>query len=452
MAQQVEPEGKMASESKLGVLQNIVRNYFADDDVAAAHEIEKLSVDDALEVLLDQQTQVSANILRHLPSAFAAQLVAKAAPASISPVLNVAGSDTCASIFLTLHNEQRSQMLESLPTKLKEQIQQFLVFPEGSAGRVMRTDYTAFQPVVTVSEVIASLKTDIGKRTPPANIFVIDPERVLVGVISMRDLVTAEGETSLQHVMKQNVLSVQAFDDVHKALTILAGRGFTSLPVIDMQGRLLGVVRATGLLEDAESTAHEDLQKLFGVSKDERAFSSIWFSLRKRLPWLHVNLATAFMAAAVVAFFEDTIAKVTILAVYLPVVAGQGGNAGAQSLAVVMRGIVMREIPERHVKRLIRKECTVGIINGVVVGLVTAGIAWMWQGSAFLGLVIGLAMIVNLAVAGLAGAAIPILMEKCGLDPAQSSSIILTTVTDIIGFFAFLGFAAIFEKQLLLAS
>lgn len=182
---------------------------------------------------------------------------------------------------------------------------------------------------------------------------------------------------------------------------------------------------------------------------DERAFSPIGFSLRKRLPWLHVNLATAFLAAAVVALFEDVIARITVLAVFLPVVAGQGGNAGAQSLAVVMRGLVMREIPEQKVRRLLTKEVLIGTANGLIIGVVTAAIAWGWHGNPYLGVVIGLAMIVNLVAAGLSGAAIPITMKAIGLDPAQSSSIILTTVTDVVGFFAFLGFAAVFQGYLI---
>lgn len=437
---------------EIALLKNVVRKYFAGDEVAAARELTQLPVKNALMLLLDQQSGTAAKILRQLPPSFAAELVAHASPARISPVLSICGSETCASIFLTQPFEQRKRMLDALPLELKEQIQELLEFPEGSVGRAMKTDYTAFQAEVTVSEAIKAMKTDIGKRTPPANIFVINPERVLLGVVGMRELITADCETSMQDLMKRDILSVEAFDETHKALNILAGKGFTSVPVIDPQGRLLGVVRATALLEGAEATAHEDLQKLFGVSKDERTFSSIWFSLRKRLPWLHVNLATAFLAAAVVAFFEDTIAKITILAVYLPVVAGQGGNAGAQSLAVVMRGLVMREIPQRDFKKLVWKECKVGMINGIVIGLVTAALAWMWQGNPFLGLVIGLAMIVNLTMAGLAGAAIPVLMKKFGLDPAQSSSIILTTVTDVLGFFSFLGFAVIFQDQLIASS
>ncbi|MGB6646948.1 MAG: magnesium transporter, partial [Bacteroidota bacterium] len=213
--------------------------------------------------------------------------------------------------------------------------------------------------------------------------------------------------------------------------------------------RLLGVVRSDHLLTDVQEEASEDIQKMFGAGGDEHAFSPVWFSLSKRLPWLHVNLATAFLAAAVVGLFEDLIARITILAVFLPVVAGQGGNAGAQSLAVVMRGLVMREISPRNRWRLVLKETFIGLVNGLIIGLVTAGIAWLWQGNPVLGLVIGLAMIANLIVAGFAGAAIPITMKALGFDPSQSSSIVLTTVTDVLGFFSFLGFAVLFQAYLL---
>ncbi|MGB6012893.1 MAG: magnesium transporter, partial [Desulfobacterales bacterium] len=192
----------------------------------------------------------------------------------------------------------------------------------------------------------------------------------------------------------------------------------------------------------------KDIQKIFGAGGDERVSSTILFSLKKRLPWLHVNLATAFLAASVVALFEGIIAKLTVLAVFLPVVAGQGGNAGAQSLAVVMRGIVMREIPKDKVFSLISKEAKLGAINGVIIGTVTALIAYIWYGNPYLGLVIGLGMLLNLIFAGLSGASIPIVMKRIGLDPAQSSNIILTTVTDVMGFTAFLGFAVLFQNYL----
>jgi magnesium transporter len=218
---------------------------------------------------------------------------------------------------------------------------------------------------------------------------------------------------------------------------------------VDSENHLLGIIKAERMIQGVKEDVTRDIQRMFGAGGDERVTSSIWFSMKKRLPWLHVNLATAFLAAAVVALFEDTIAKITILAVFLPVVAGQGGNAGAQSLAVVMRGLIMREIPKGQISHLILKEGKLGAINGIIIGLVTAVIAWIWYGNPYLGIVIGFGMLVNLFFAGLSGASIPIMMEKAGLDPAQCSSIILTTITDVIGFIAFLGFAVMFQSFLI---
>jgi magnesium transporter len=171
--------------------------------------------------------------------------------------------------------------------------------------------------------------------------------------------------------------------------------------------------------------------------------------LKKRLLWLTINLGTAFLAASVVSMLEGIIAKLTILAVFLPVIAGQGGNAGAQSLAVVMRGLVMREIPPKRIPELILKETKLGALNGILIGFITAVIAWGWYGNPWLGLVIGLGMVINLIIAGLAGSSIPIIMKRWGIDPAQSSSIILTTVTDVMCFLAFLGLAVIFQRFLI---
>lgn len=211
----------------------------------------------------------------------------------------------------------------------------------------------------------------------------------------------------------------------------------------------MGIVKAEKLIQGIQEEATEDLQKMFGAGGDERAFSPVSFSLKKRLPWLHINLVTAFAAGAVVSMFEGIIAKITVLAVYLPIVAGQGGNAGAQSLAVVMRAIVMREIRPGESWKLVLKEGFVGIVNGLVIGTVTALVAWLWQGNMMLGVVVALAMMVNLLAAGISGAAIPLVMKSLGFDPAQSSNIVLTTVTDIVGFLSFLGFAVLFQRYLI---
>ena len=430
-------------------LYKIIRNYFSNSPLTAAHNLESLPINEAVELFEQLPVLLASKVLAELTPTFAAELVAKSDPQAIAAVLENSGSEACASIFLALPATQQETLIESLEENLREQVRTLLTFPVGSAGSIMRTNYTSFYSDATVKEALVKLKSQAGKKNPPSNLYIIGQNRELKGVLSMRDLVISPSTTKLTDIMKTEVLSVEPFADKQEAFNILSGRGFTSVPVLDAQKRLIGVVRATSLLEDAKQSVTEDIQKLFGAGKDERAFSPMFFAIKKRLPWLHVNLATAFLAASVVALFENIIAQLTILAVYLPVVAGQGGNAGAQSLAVVMRGLVMREIPVQDAKRLVIKESLVGIFNGLVIGLVTALIAWLWQGNPFLGLVIGLAMIVNLTAAGFSGAAIPLIMTRLKLDPAQSSSIILTTVTDVIGFFSFLGFAVIFKSLLI---
>ena len=244
--------------------------------------------------------------------------------------------------------------------------------------------------------------------------------------------------------------------DSEEVVQLMRERGFLALPVVDFEDRLIGVVRHTEALEASHEAAFEDLQKIVGAGADERALSPVRMVVKSRLPWLLVNLLTAFMAAAVIGMFEGIIAKVAALAVLLPVVAGQGGNTGSQSLAIVMRGLALREIIPGVKKRVIVKELTGGVINGVAVAIVTAVAVFGWrafagdsiQAGGGLSLVIGLAMIVNMAAAALSGAAIPLILRALGRDPAQSASIFLTTVTDIVGFASFLGFATMFMSMI----
>jgi magnesium transporter len=218
--------------------------------------------------------------------------------------------------------------------------------------------------------------------------------------------------------------------------------------LIDVQGRLLGVIRHDALVTAAQEEASLDIPTMVGASKEERALSRVPFAVRKRLPWLQVNLGTAFLAASVVGIFEETIARFTALAVLLPVVAGQSGNTGAQALAVTMRGLALREVRVLQWMRVLWKEVNVGFLNGVVIALTTSAFVYVWSSSVGLSLVIGTSMVLSMAIAGLAGGGIPLLLTALGQDPAQSSSIILTTVTDVVGFFSFLGIATLLSGML----
>jgi len=212
---------------------------------------------------------------------------------------------------------------------------------------------------------------------------------------------------------------------------------------VDFEGRVQGVIRQAALVSAAQADATADMQAMVGASRDERALSGFGFAVRRRLPWLQINLVTAFVAAGVVGIFEGTIARFTALAVLLPVVAGQSGNTGAQALAVTMRGLALREIRPRHWLRVASKEVAAGAINGIAVALVTGLAVLVWSRSPGLAAVISTAMVMSMVIAGLAGASIPIMLTIVGQDPASASSIVLTTVTDVVGFLSFLGLATL---------
>ena len=427
----------------------LVQKFFEKDLVAAARSLETMPEEEVVGVLRALPPAVAAKAVRQLQVTYAAAVLQDAEAALFQEIAAGLDSHHAATIFMHLPRESRERFLAHLPDKLKRDIQEHLTYPEDSVGRMMSTDFLSFRTDATVAEAVQLIRQLAPKRYPASYAYVVDDQDRLKGVLAMRDLLLAAPDARLAAIMRTDLFTLHCFTDREEAADQLSKRRYFAAPVVDHEGHVLGIIKAEQLLQGVQEEVTEDLQRMFGAGGDERSFSPILYSLKKRLPWLHVNLATAFLAAAVVAMFEDIIARITVLAVFLPVVAGQGGNAGAQSLAIVMRGLVMREIPKDKVGQLVLKEGLLGMTSGSVTGVVTALVAWAWHGNPWLGLVIGLAMIVNLLAAGLSGAAIPVVMKAVGLDPAQCSSIILTTVTDVVGFFAFLGFAVLFQGRLL---
>jgi magnesium transporter len=427
----------------------LVQKFFEHDPVAAAQSLELMEDEAAVQAIRSMPAALTAQVFGYLQIERATALVSKLPPKTFREVVARMDPQQGAGILIGLSPEKRHDIIDELPETARERIRDLLAYPENSAARIMSTEYVALRPWTKVREAVRRIRM-LARRTSPASyVYVIDEQHRLAGVVTMRDLLLATGGIELASIMRTDVLRIPPTLDREDVANLLATRHYFAVPVVDAEGRMLGVVRTDQLLSDVQEEASEDLQKMFGAGGDEHPFSPMRFSLGKRLPWLHVNLATAFLAAAVVGLFEDVIARITILAVFLPVVAGQGGNAGAQSLAVVMRGLVLKEITPRNRWKLVGKETIIGLVNGVIIGVVTAAVAWAWHGNAMLGVVIGLAMIANLAVAGLAGAAIPLTMKTLGFDPSQSSSIILTTITDVVGFFSFLSFAVVFQNALI---
>lgn len=362
------------------------------------------------------------------------------------PVLERASPRLAIALLGDLPDSERADLLGGLRPVSREDLERLLAFPENSAGRLMERSFVGARADMTVREALRRLQESSVRRA--RSLFVVTPDNRLAGRVDLQDLALAPADAVLRDLMHPPEGAVSALAPREDVVEVLDRSRLDSVPVVDADGRLMGVVRYRTLFRAIEDVATADLQTMVGASADERALSSPGFSVRRRLPWLHVNLLTAFLAAAVVGLFEDLIGRFTALAVLLPVVAGQSGNAGSQALAVTIRGLALKEIGLRQWLAVLNKETAVGAINGLALA-VTCGLGvFLWSGSPGLALVIGTAMVLSMIAAGIAGALVPILLTRLGQDPATASSIILTTVTDVAGFFSFLGTATLLSFML----
>lgn len=318
-----------------------------------------------------------------------------------------------------------------------------------TVGAVMDPHYLSFRLDQTVREAIEMIRFLSNSGVPLLYAYAVDEEFRLKGVLVMRDLLVAKDDALISEIMKADVYAInvnRSRDEVSKEAV---AQRYLAVPIVDDAGHLLGALKFGDIIHFAQEEASKDILKLFGAGAEETASSSIKTKVKTRLFWLQVNLATSFAAAAIISMFEGLIAKVTVLAAFLPIIAGQGGNTGAQSLAVVMRGLALDEIGKGEALKVVWREVAAGVVNGVLVGITTGLVCWFFNHNAWLGLIVTGAMIGNMAIATLCGAVIPLIMKKVGLDPAQCSSIILTTFTDVFGFLILLSLAYAFQSKLL---
>ena len=352
----------------------------------------------------------------------------------------------CAQMLNRQDDGQRERLLQWLAPGQRADVRRLMDYPPRTAGQLMSPRVTRVFEHDSAAHALTRVRRSPGARF--RHVFVVDGEGLLLGLVDIQDLALAERRQLVGQLMSAPVAVASPFDPVDEVAEQLTTLRLEVLPVVDVGNRLLGALGHASLLRVLESDALADMRTMVGGSPEERSLSSAWFAVRKRLPWMHIILATAFLAAAVVGLFESTIAQFTALAVLLPVVAGQSGNAGAQAQAVTMRGLALREVTVRQWPRLLRKEIGVGAVNGLVIALVTGLGVMLWSGSYGLALVIGVAMVISMVAAGMSGVLIPILLTRLGQDPAQSSSIVLTTVTDVVGFLSFLGIASLLSGLL----
>jgi len=412
----------------------------------AARLIETSDDAETAELLAATRPEAAIAVVRRITPDRAARVIALLSEELRRKVLGSLNQNRSAAILARLSPEERDLCLKQLDETLASELRALMEYPAETAGALMDPRSTSFRPDATRRDVVRRLRRFRDRRVQ--DVFLVDEDGRLVGSVPLETIVLADEGSQLADLVTATPISVLAIASRDEIVQTFETHRIGSLPVVDIDGRLLGVLRQRELIQAAQERATASAVTMTGASEQERALSSPLFAIRKRLPWLQINLLTAFLAAGVVGFFEQTIATVTALAVLLPVVAGQSGNTGAQALAVTMRGLALREVRTRDWLRVVTKEAIAGAGNGIAVAFTTSIAVYLWSDSSGLAAVIGISMVISMALAGLSGAAIPMMLTVLRQDPAQSSSIILTTVTDVVGFFSFLGIATLLMDRL----
>jgi magnesium transporter len=425
---------------------NLAQAYLGLYPAEAARVVETLPAEEIVALFKRESAARLAALFEHILPEVGAEVLQRLGVDAAKEVLANLEPDRAALLLSRLDRETQSAFLQALQAGLAKELQTLMTYPPGTAGSLMDPRATVARPESTVAETLNAVRAAGRKRI--YDVCVIDEHGDLIGAVALQDLAAADGTERLEELLRLGPVGVSAMATREEVVDLMTQHRLSSLPVVDAENRVVGIIRQDKLIAAAQEEASVDIQTMVGASKEERALSNVSFAIRKRLPWLQINLVTAFMAATVVGIFEGIIAKFTALAVLLPIVAGQSGNTGAQALAVTMRGLALREIRPRHWLRVTFKEVNVAFFNGIAVALTTSLGVYVWSRSIGLALVIGISMIISMVVAGLSGAVIPMILLAFGQDPAQSSSIILTTVTDVVGFFSFLGLATLLASML----
>ncbi len=417
------------------------RRFLLDHPHEAAASLEAMSLAEAAHVLAAQPLPVVVAVWQHLVANVAEALL-PALPDNVARhLLSELEPADAAALLNRLDPEARERYFGLLPESIGTELRAMLQYEPDSAGRLMNPHIIPFRANQTARDALNRLRA---LKTRSMNeLLVVDDTGHLRGRVDIQALAFADPRRTLESIAQPIVASVPDTAPREEVVKLLERHTLAALPVVDFSGRLVGIIHQSELVAALAEEASLDIQTMVGVSRDERALSPVSFAVARRLPWLHINLLTAFLAASVVGFFESMIAQFTALAVLMPVVAGQAGNAGQQALAVTMRGLALREIGMRHWARVMFKEINVAVLNGIAIAITTGVAVYLWSRSPGLALVIGTAMVLSLAAAGFAGAIIPIALTRLGQDPAQASSILLTTVTDVVGFLSFLGIATL---------
>jgi magnesium transporter len=352
-------------------------------------------------------------------------------------------SDDAVVILEDLPKDEQAEILDQLPADERDALARSLEYPENSAGRRMQSEFIAVGPAWTVGQTI-----DYMRETPDLperfwELYVVDPDRRLQGTVGLDRLLRTKRPVPIAELIDEELRPVRVTDDQEEVARMFERYDLVSAPVVDQDQRLVGVITFDDIVDVIEEEAEEDIRALGGVGREEELSDTVWTIAKGRFPWLFANLLTALLASWVIRQFEGSIEKMVALAVLMPIVASMGGNAGTQTMTVAVRALATRELSSANAWRIVRRELMVGVLNGLAFALVMGVIAAAWFNVTDLGLVIGLAMVTVLVAAALGGILIPLILVRLGVDPAVSSGPFVTTITDVVGFFSFLGIATL---------
>jgi magnesium transporter len=405
--------------------------------------LEQIDQRDRATLLFLWRDGIDGEILSELGDDLRSEVIDLLGPAELAEAVRDLESDDVVDLVEDLGVDQQEQVLEALEAGNRVAVEKALAYPDESAGRLMQMEVVRAPSHWTVGETIDFLRASDDLPEQFYHVILVDPRMKPVGYVTLGRLLGSPRLIHLTELMEDSFRTFRVDQDEEEVAYAFNQYHLISAPVVDEDDRLVGVITIDDAMIVLDDEHDEDILRLAGVDAESSLTDKVIATTKRRFPWLAVNLVTAIFASLIISLFEDTIATLVALAVLMPIVASMGGNAGTQSLTVAVRSIATKDLTGANVWRVIRREVLVGLVNGVIFAVVMGIVGWVWFGSSMLGLVIAIAMVINMVVAGLAGTGIPVLLEKLGVDPALASGAFVTTVTDVVGFFAFLGLAAV---------
>lgn len=408
---------------------HLLNELYDEDDIKKVFSL--LTPENASEVLSDLHDTIRENILEDIKKE------------RLVKIIDEMDSDEATDIIGDLKDEVSKDVLKKIDQEDSENIKRLLSYDEETAGGLMQTEVIAVNRNMKRDEIIEYIREQYDDVENIHSVFVTDDDGVLVGELEITKLLLAKPESQAFNMMNEDFIVVPVLMDQEKVAHLFRKYDAYTLPVVDEKNHLLGRITVDDIIDVIDEEASEDAYKMAGLENEDKIFTPTLSSVKKRLPWLLLNLFTALIISSVVGIFEETIAKMSVLAVLMPIVAGLGGNSGIQTLTVITRGIALGELSIHNTYKAITKQVVIGIINGVLIGTLAAIIAWVLKGNMMIGVALGLAMICNMFIAGFMGSVVPIVMKAIKIDPALASGILITMLTDIGGYASFLGLASI---------